>query len=349
MKTDAQRARARVSLWLVPVVAAFVVADLAMLAVALNGDWAFDFACCYQQAGQRLLDGRDLYDWSATYTFRYSPWAAVLFAPLTLFTAEAAAIAWFVVKAAILAGAAWWYSEPWSGRARVAVVASVLFFPPLVHDLVIGNVSVLTFAVLLALSRESRAAPPLLGVLMLLAPKPHLLPVAAWLLVRRPRDAGLAMATGAIGLVAGVVLFGTDPWLGWLDTFREPLGREFTANIGLSGLFGPIGVIAGALGALAIFALALRAPRRDGLSLAILSGVVLGPYVFIHYLSGVLVAAEPMLRRAPRQLVAFPALVVAGFPFTSAWLVLLAAVQYRSARAATVTAGGEGPTGGTLG
>ncbi len=62
---------------------AFLLADVAMVVIAVHGDFGFDFTCCYQQAGQHLLDNRStLYTWTDTYTFRYSPWAALAFTPL---------------------------------------------------------------------------------------------------------------------------------------------------------------------------------------------------------------------------------------------------------------------------
>ncbi len=330
---SARASRAGVSWYasLVAVVAAFVVADVAVVWVGIHGDWAFDFACCYQQAGQRLIEGADLYAWSDTYTFRYSPWAALVFAPLAPLDPAVAALTWLVVKVMVLVGAAWWYARPWSGSMRISVAAAVVTFPPVVHDLVIGNVSTFTLVVLLALARGARAGPPLFGLLLLLAPKPHLVPVAAWLVISRPREAGIAIATAAIGLGAGIVAFGLDTWLAFVRTFAEPLGREFTANMGLSGLWGPVGVVAGALLGLAVFVLALRRRDRDGLSLAIYAGALASPYLFIHYLAGVLVAVEPLLRKRPRWLAAFPPVMVVVFPLMAVWVALLAVAQYLSA------------------
>ena len=305
---------------------AFLLGDLAMLAVALNGDFGFDFAISYQQAGHRLLEGGDLYAWSPTYEFRYSPWAAAAFTVLAPLHPAVAAVAWLVAKLAVLGGIAFAFARPWPRESRWLVAAAVVLFPPALHDLVIGNVSILTLAVMLALARRWPGAPVLFGLLLLLAPKPHLLPVAAWLLVVRPREAWTAAGVITGGALLGVLVFGVDPWVGYLSSFREPLGREFTANIGLSGLLGPAGVAAGVVCAAIVLALALRR-GRDGLGLAIISGVLLGPYTFIHYLTPVLMAAEPPLRRRPRVLAPFPVLMLV-FPLMPVWLLLLAAVSY---------------------
>jgi hypothetical protein len=339
LRTALVRVLSRPSSWMLIAAAAIAAADAAIIGLGFRGDFAYDFECCYQQAGQRLLDGRDIYDWSATYTFRYSPWAAAVFVALAPLSVLGAILAWLAVKIVALGAAATWFARAWpAGRRRTLVTVLVLAFPPAIHDLMIGNVSVFTLLVLVAVLRAGdRVAGGSFGLLLLLAPKPHLLPIAAWLVFRRPR-AGLAMlATLGGGLALGIPLFGLDRWLGYLATFREPLGREFTANIGFSALFGPIGVAIGLLAAAVVVTLALRRRAADGLSLSILAGIVLGPYTFIHYLSGLVVSIEPLLRRRPALLAPAPLLLLV-FPLMPVWLLLLAAVQYRTSEAATRTA-----------
>jgi len=124
--------------------------------------------------------------------------------------------------------------------------------------------------------------------------------------IRRPRDFAAALDTMTVGVLAGLVTFGNEPWLAFIGTLREPLERTFTANVGFSGLLGPIGVVIGvAAGAtVLITGLMVGGSRRYGLS--IIAGILMGPYTFIHYLAGTLVAAEPVLRARPRWLVPFP-------------------------------------------
>jgi hypothetical protein len=308
-------------------VVAFVLADAVIIWIGLNGDFAFDFDCCYRQAGVRVLDDPSaLYAWSPGYLFRYSPLAAMLLSPLSLLNVAAAPWAWLMLKLAALAALATWYARPWIGRQRLLIFLCVLCFPPLVHDLVLGNVSVFTFGVLLALLRgPQRPAGALMGLLLLLAPKPHLLPVAAWLLIRRPRAALSMLATFLVGLGVGLLIFGVDVWLAYVRTFAEPLSTTFTANIGVSGLLGPVGVVVGSAMALASFVVAARRSDAFGLGLAIVSGILAGPYTFIHYLSGSLVAVEPILRTRPRLLAPFAWLMIV-FPLIPVWLVALAGV-----------------------
>jgi hypothetical protein len=218
----------------------------------------------------------------------------------------------------------------WPGPMAPLAAGMVLFFPPTWHDLALGNVSVFTVAVLwLLVVRPNGVGGVAFGLLLLLAPKPHLLPIALWLALRRPRDAVAAVVMLGIGVAAGVLVFGPDRWLEWLGTFREPLGREFTANIGLSGLLGPWGVAVGVIAAVVVGAAALARRSDIGLSLSVVAGVLLGPYTFIHYLAGLVVAVDPILRSRPRWLAPYPWLLVA-FPLIPVWLLALAWTMWRS-------------------
>jgi hypothetical protein len=136
-----------------------------------------------------------------------------------------------------------------------------------------------------------------------------------------------------VSVLAGVALFGVDPWLDFVGTLREPLERTFTANIGFSGLLGPAGVVVGVVVAVAIFVVGVLVGGRRGYGLSIIAGIVAGPYTFIHYLAGTIVAAEPVLRARPKWLAPFPLLLVIT-PLVPIWLVGLAAVIRRSPPAA---------------
>jgi len=310
---------------------AFLLADVVIVFIAARGDFAIDFTCCYQQAGQRLLeDPSTLYAWTDTYTFRYSPWAAALFTPLAPLSEPIGVWAWLALKVAAVAVVAVGLGRRWTGEARWLVTGMVLFFPPIWHDLALGNVSVFTVAVLaVLLVRRDGVGGIAFGLLLLLAPKPHLLPLALWLAFRRPRDTVAAAATLGVGVVAGVLVFGPDPWLQWLGTFREPLEREFTANIGFSGLLGQAGVVIGVAAAVVIGAAALARRGDIGLGLSLVAGVVLGPYTFVHYLAGLVVMIDPVLRARARWLAPYPWLLVV-FPLIPVWLLALAWTMWRS-------------------
>jgi hypothetical protein len=248
----------------------------------------------------------------------------MLFAPLAPLSEATAVWVWLALKVAVVVVVAVGLGRRWSGEARWLVTGMVLFFPPIWHDLALGNVSVFTVAVLsLLLSRREILGGVAFGLLLLLAPKPHLLPIALWLAFRRPRDAVAALAALGAGAVAGIIVFGPDPWLDWLGTFREPLERTFTANIGFSGLLGQPGVVIGVVAAVVIGAAALARRGDIGLGLSLVAGVVLGPYTFIHYLAGLVVMIDPVLRSRPRWLAPYPWLLVV-FPLIPVWLLALA-------------------------
>ena len=323
--------------------ASFLVADLVLIFVIGPVDFAFDFWCCYQQAGERVItDPSTLYAWSDTYTFRYTPLGALLFVPLAPLTENAAAWAWRSQRSCSSLVAAWWLASGWQGNRRWLVALAVVAFPPVVHDLVIGNVSTITLLVLLAVARWPGVAGGVcLGLLLILMPKPHLVPVLGYLVFWRPRAFAAAAATMGVGLLVGLTIFGTGPWLDFIGTLGEPLGRTFTANIGFSGLLGPAGVIVGIVVAVAIFAAGVIVGGAHGYGLSIIAGIVAGPYSFIHYLAGLLVATEPVLRTHPRRLGWFPPLLVVA-PLMPLWLVALAGLIAGSAPSREKNAGGGG-------
>jgi hypothetical protein len=309
------------------VAVAFALADAVILWIGIRGDWAFDFTCCYQQAADRALtDPSALYDWSATYTFRYTPIGALVFAPLVPLSAGAATWAWLGFKLAVLGGLAAWFARPYPPGRRWLVALLVVAFPPIVHDLVIGNVSTLTVLVLLATARWPDARGGVaLGLLTVLMPKPHLVAIWIFLLIRNPRAGVAAVGTVAAGVAIGLLLFGVEPWLAFIGSLREPLERTFTANVGFSALLGPAGVVIGLLAGGAVLVAAILAGGSRGYGLSIIAGILMGPYTFIHYLAGTIVAVDPTLRSRPRWLVPFPWLLVV-FPLIPVWLLGLAGV-----------------------
>lgn len=324
-------ARFRTGPLLLLVAAAFVLADVTLIWIGSRTDFAFDFTCCYQQAAARVLDDPStLYDWSETYTFRYTPLGALPFIPFVPLSEGAASWTWVAVKVVVLIGAAAWFSRPWRGRQRVVICALVLTFPPIVHDLMIGNVSTFTLLAFIALARWQDARGGFaIGLLTLLMPKPHLLPVLAYLAIRRRTEFFAAALTMVAGVLIGLVIFGSQPWLAFIGTLREPLERTFTANIGFSSLFGPAGVVIGVLAGLGVLGVAVLVGGQRGYGLSIIGGILMGPYTFIHYLAGTLVAAEPVLRSHPRRVAPFPWLLVI-FPLIPFWLLALAGTIWRT-------------------
>ncbi|MEX0889204.1 MAG: hypothetical protein WD062_05195, partial [Chloroflexota bacterium] len=85
----------------------------------------------------------------------------------------------------------------------------------------------------------------------------------------------------------------------------------------------------GAAAALAIGAAALARRGDIGLGLSLVAGMVLGPYTFIHYLAGLVIVVDPILRARPRWLAPYPWLLVV-FPLLPVWLLALAVTTWRT-------------------
>ena len=145
--------------------------------------------------------------------------------PLVPLSETAAVWTWLLFKVALLAVVAWWFTRDWPADRRLLLALMVLAFPPAIHDLVLGNVSVLTLLVFLAVARwQDPRGGIAIGLLTVLMPKPHLFPVLAYLAIRRPRDFLASLATIGAGLAIGLVIFGVDPWIAYVGTLTAPTG-----------------------------------------------------------------------------------------------------------------------------
>lgn len=120
------------------------------------GDWHLRDAGAYWEAAMRLRDGEPLYpplaDAEASEVYRYAPWLAWAWVPLTFLPREAVNVIWSVILLAASAAAL-------SPLVRVrAWLAVALFLPILVGISAIGNVQPL-IAAGLVLGVERRSGP----------------------------------------------------------------------------------------------------------------------------------------------------------------------------------------------
>jgi hypothetical protein len=140
--------------WLVTV--ALVVGVGISQLILTVGDWHLRDAGAYWEAAMRLREGEPLYpalaDSEASEVYRYAPWLAWAWVPLTLLPREAVHVIWSV----ILLGASAAALIPLV-RAR-AWLAVALFLPILVGISAIGNVQPLIVAALV-LGVERRSGP----------------------------------------------------------------------------------------------------------------------------------------------------------------------------------------------
>lgn len=215
--------------WWPAAIAAICTAPFALfcLALTISGSVAFDWRI-YVTAAERAWSGGDLYRWSDSYGYIYSPLFAYGFA-----------------------GVAWIGADAW----RAAHLAAALALPtwpmrlitlgswPFWSDVQNGNV--LVFVLLAAawgLMGSRAAALTYLGM-SLLMPRPLMVPVAAWLLFKRPdlRNPFVAMAGVSI---LGVIATGYfTPWV--IKLLESSNIVESTANFGLSRVLGQWALLIG--------------------------------------------------------------------------------------------------------
>jgi hypothetical protein len=222
--------------WLVVLPALVVLAILNLVAVAglINAalhravpmDWQ-DF----RTAGERISSGLSPYVVLPPYTFRWSPLAAWILLPLT----AVGPIPWLAAQFGVLLAL----------PRRVALVALLTF--PFWADVFEGNIMTFTLVLAVLALRGSRAASLAYLALVMLVPRPLMVPVALWLLWKRPE---LRIPTAAIFAVEaiGVALSGFG-WE-WLGKLASSGGEIALHNSGPSAIIGiwwiPIGLVLGA-------------------------------------------------------------------------------------------------------
>jgi hypothetical protein len=181
-------------------------------------DWAQ-----YVEAGRRVFSGGDLYAVTDTYAYHYSPVLAWAFAPL----AAIGTVGWRLLHVvAVLALPGW--------PMRMLGLLSWPFW----YDVEAGNL--LAFVVLAAAwaARGSRVGSAAFLALVLLVPRPLMLPVAAWVLWKQPEwriPFVVAFAVHAVVVVA----------TGWAEDWAVALlaaGGDVTnpSNVGPSRVLGTV-------------------------------------------------------------------------------------------------------------
>lgn len=192
------------------------------LGITASGARAVDWEQ-YVEAGRRVFTGGDLYAVTDTYAFHYSPVFAWLFGPL----AAIGTAGWRLLHlVAMLALPTW--------PMRILGLVSWPFW----YDLEAGNV--LAFVVLAAAwsLRGNRVAIAAYLALLLLVPRPLMVPVAAWILWTKPEwRIPFAITFAAHGVI--VVATGwADDWAGALLAAGGDVG--IPSNVGPSRFIGTL-------------------------------------------------------------------------------------------------------------
>lgn len=242
------------------VVGTLVVLNLRFVPLQFLGDWSQtgDWQL-WMAAGSRMAAGASPYvaTVSSVSDFRWSPLAALLAVPVGLVGVPG----WYVLHFLVLGLLRDW-------RTIVLVAASWPFWV----DLRTGNLLTFAFVFAVLALRGSRLGTAAYLGLFLLVPRPVMVPVALWILWRRPRTlipfalAGLAelVVVAAMGLLV--------PWItalvGSPGDVTNPINYAPSRIMGLSWC-------------LIAFPLAIVALWRGRLGLASLAA---SPYVFPYYL-----------------------------------------------------------------
>ncbi|HUQ42219.1 MAG TPA: glycosyltransferase family 87 protein [Candidatus Limnocylindrales bacterium] len=307
----------------------------------------YDFLT-YLQAAGRLERGESLYLFTRDSVnvgilreFLYPPPVAAAFIPFTWVPPSVAVAAWFILQCAVAAAVGWWLVRPMRGLWRLWGAAAYVLFFPLLWEVSLGNLTLLTLAFCIA-GWKLRDRAPLAGLCFALALGLKLLPVT--LLLFLPLAGRVRAVVWAIGIaVAGAAL--SAVWLA--DAWRDYLSLLVTLMTGtpLSGpnivpaMFseGParfflpgVALVAALIAGLA----ARRRPESQGLAFAVAlaSAPLLSSSVRYPYL----ILALPLLldhtRIARSQALAGLAIVGRA----AAWLVMQAQIAPEPGRAFTL-------------
>jgi hypothetical protein len=269
--------------------------------------------------------------------YLYSPLAALLILATTWIPAGVAGGAWLVARFGVLLAGIGHETRGLAMADRALIAIAATAFLPTVHDLMLGNVSILLAGAvaLVAWSPDRVRTGIPLGLALAIAPKPALIPILVWMLVFRRQALAGSLGTAVAATLGALAVVGTGPYLAWIEVLRNPqyLAGPQGGNFALTGFF-PMPVAFG-LGALAVAAglLALRRGETPGLLAALAVGLLVAPYTLAYGAVFLLLAVRPLAGALPPWLVllaaiAAPLLVIVFLPGLAGTL-LAAAVLVR--------------------
>jgi alpha-1,2-mannosyltransferase len=304
----------RVLLSVLVVIALFYRFNQARIFVA-GPQWGYDFSA-YWLAGRHVLTGQPLYtatqlagpyepQQQGQFLYLYPPFLAVAVSPLAaLFSADygAAMAVWALLGTVavilVVLGVASVERLTRDAWQAAMLVGGAFAFPPLVAELILGNVHVLLlalFAIAWVGTRRGRTGEALAGVAVGGATLVKLFPavVVVWLLVTRRWRAAVWAVAGAVGLaLLTLPIVGLQPWLDYpraiLNLGAPAVVTDALApSLWLSAIMPPLIaralVLAAAL--IAVVWSASRLDERASYGIAVGVSVLAAPSVFQHYLA----------------------------------------------------------------
>lgn len=279
--------------------AGLVVFGLALFAAAgilASRPLGYDFAA-YWLAARHLLEGAPLYPASGETgvflgfgEFLYEPLVAVAFIPFALLPFEPAAWIWTALLLVVAIALGVELVKPFQPDVRPWAAAAYALYLPLLADLTLGNLNLLTVA-LAVLAWRLRERPWLSGSVLAAAIGLKLLPVALvlfYLAARRWRVVGWATLVGLTAIVASLPFLAAR-WAEYLRLFAAAAreSSEFAVNIVPDAIAGsPLRLVL-PLAAMAIALWAGQRERSAGTSahhLALAAAPLASPLVWYPYL-----------------------------------------------------------------
>ena len=294
--------------------------------------WGYDFSA-YWLAGRHLLNGEPIYTAAqlageyvpqGQFLYLYPPFLAVLAIPFAWLSPGAygpAAGLWFLggaaITVAVVLGVGRLERLAPTRERTLLLLAAAFAFPPLVGELVLGNVHLLLVG-LLALAWwgvriGGRRGDALAGVAIGAASLVKLFPalLVLWLLLTgRRRAAAWALVAAASLALLTLPVTGLDPWVSYPAVLAN-LGPPADTTDALApavwlGLFLPSAVaraIVLGLGVAAVAWAAVRLDERASFGTAVAVSVLVAPALFQHYLAIMvlpLLLGLPLAREGPK-------------------------------------------------
>lgn len=321
-----------------PLATGVALAGLGILAWAISlaaaglASWGYDFAAYYAAAERLLASGNPYQAETLRGPFRpgpeglylYAPVTALFFVPFTFLAQQDATLVWLVLRLVLLAVTSWLL--PVAASMRLLLFGVAAASQPLLHDLNLGNVSLVVsfLAVVIWRARDHRlASVALVGSIAL---RPTMAVIGAWWLLRREwRLVVWAIAAGVALVVLSLPMIGVAGWADYLTVLRNLTGLTGVpenADLGSAVLFlggsssvAQLALYAGyAIAALAIV-LSLRRDRELSFVVTVTATLLLSPLLWDHYLTLLIVPAAFLISRGHLWGVALPMLGWLPLPY----------------------------------
>ena len=315
-------AQPRVQVAVLSLLAVIVILFRAVQFAAWTGQiqWGYDFSAYWAAAGH-LIHGESpylphqlagSYAPQQQYLYLYPPALAVAFVPLAwLFPTDyrAAAWVWTGLGAAIVVVSVLpiWRLERLderfpllAGRRRWLLVAAALAFPPVVGEMVLGNVHLLLLGLFtlawLGIRRGDSSGDAWAGAAIAAASLVKLFPavLVIWLLASgRFRAAGYAAQAGLVVVLVTLPVTGVDPWLQYptvLANLSAPADPTDTLapTVWLAPFLGftLARIVVTAIGLVVVIVAARRiGDTARSFGVAVVVSILIAPALYHHYLA----------------------------------------------------------------